>query len=74
MRPFITSNLLPQFMQFVSNLLGGMGVVFGLMLFPSFSLRGLGDYLGLASGIVLGFALFTAPMQNLTSSLKKKDA
>tara|TARA_R110002110_G_scaffold248989_4_gene465186 strand:- start:1942 stop:2124 length:183 start_codon:yes stop_codon:yes gene_type:complete len=30
MRPFITSNLLPQFMQFVSNLLGGMGVVFGL--------------------------------------------
>tara|TARA_R110000765_G_scaffold227503_1_gene331370 strand:+ start:325 stop:459 length:135 start_codon:yes stop_codon:yes gene_type:complete len=44
------------------------------MLMPSFSLRGLGDYLGLASGIVLGFALFTAPMQNLTSSLKKKDA
>tara|TARA_R110000751_G_scaffold104401_1_gene199872 strand:- start:2 stop:184 length:183 start_codon:yes stop_codon:yes gene_type:complete len=30
MRPFITGNLLPQFMQFVSNLLGGMGVVFGL--------------------------------------------
>ena len=44
------------------------------MLIPSLSLQGLGDYLGLASGIVLGFALFTGPMANLTSSLKKKDA
>lgn len=44
------------------------------MLMPNLSLRGLGDYLGLASGIVLGFALFTGPMQNLTASLKKKDA
>tara|TARA_R110000824_G_scaffold16434_5_gene68113 strand:- start:90 stop:224 length:135 start_codon:yes stop_codon:yes gene_type:complete len=44
------------------------------MLMPSLSLTGLGDYLGLASGIVLGFALFTGPMANLTSSLKKTDA
>jgi hypothetical protein len=28
--PFIVGNLMPQFMQFVSNLLGGMGIVFGL--------------------------------------------
>ena len=42
------------------------------MLLPSFTLRGVGDYLAVASGIVLGFALFTAPMNNLTTSLKKK--
>lgn len=44
------------------------------MLLPSLSLRGIGDYLGLASGVVLGFALFTGPMSNLTDSLRKKDA
>lgn len=42
------------------------------MLLPSFSMRGIGDYLAVATGIVLGFALFTAPMNNLTNSLKKK--
>lgn len=29
-RPFMVGNLLAQIMQFVSNLLGGMGIVFGL--------------------------------------------
>ena len=42
------------------------------MLLPSFTLRGVGDYIAIASGIVLGFALFTSPMSNLTDSLKKK--
>tara|TARA_R110000824_G_scaffold172969_4_gene350949 strand:- start:525 stop:746 length:222 start_codon:yes stop_codon:yes gene_type:complete len=28
--PFMVEDLMPQFMQFVSNLLGGMGIVFGL--------------------------------------------
>jgi len=43
-----------------------------MMLLPQMSLRGVGDYLAIAVGITLGFALFTAPMNNLTSSLKKK--
>jgi hypothetical protein len=41
------------------------------MLLPSLSFRGIADYLALAAGAVLGFALFTQPMQNLTNSLKK---
>lgn len=28
--PFMVEDLMPRFMQFVSNLLGGMGIVFGL--------------------------------------------
>ncbi len=44
------------------------------MLLPSLSFRGIGDYLGFASGLVLGYALFTAPMANLTQSLRRKDA
>ena len=42
------------------------------MLLPSFTLKGVGDYIAMVSGIVLGFALFTQPMSNLTDSLKKK--
>lgn len=44
------------------------------MLLPSLSFGGLSDYLGFASGLVLGYALFTAPMANLTDSLKRKEA
>lgn len=44
------------------------------MLMPSLSFRGIGDYLGLATGVILGFALFVGPMQNLTDSMRKKDA
>lgn len=44
------------------------------MLLPTLSFRGIGDYVGFVSGIVLGYALFTAPMANLTQSLKRKDA
>jgi len=41
------------------------------MLLPTPSLRGLVDYFALASGIVIGFAILSGPMQNLTDTLRK---
>lgn len=38
---------------------------------PTASFRGVVDYLALAAGIILGFAVISGPMQNITSSLKK---
>ena len=43
-----------------------------MMLLPRFSLDGFAGYFSAAAGVVLGFALFTSPMNNLVSSLKKK--
>ena len=42
------------------------------MLLPRFTLTGFGDYFAAATGVVIGFALFTAPMNNLVTSMKKQ--
>ena len=41
---------------------------------PTLTLAGVGDYLGLALGVSLGFAIFYGPMQSIQNSLKKNGA
>lgn len=38
---------------------------------PTPSFKGLVDYFAFASGIIIGFAILTTPMQNLTATLRK---
>ena len=41
---------------------------------PTLSLSGIGDYMGLALVVSLGFAIFYGPMQSIQNSLKKNGA